>query len=79
MSDDKLSALHQEYDVAAGPWASGGNPKGPVIDWENARRVHDWRNHVPEVIAHAWPLLDEQARVVAFLMASKMADAEEWD
>lgn len=47
--------------------------------FDAAGRVHDWRNHVPEIIRANWRSLCDQARVVAYVIAVQAADAEEWD
>jgi hypothetical protein len=47
--------------------------------WGKARRTHDWRNHVPDEVKAAWPLLTPDARVVAYVISCKLADREIWD
>jgi hypothetical protein len=48
--------------------------------WAQAiNAVHDWRNHVPDVIRAVWDQLNEVARASVFYMASEAANAEEWD
>lgn len=42
-------------------------------------RVHDWRNHLPSAIKAAWPSLSPESRAVAFILASGLAQAEDWD
>ena len=50
------------------------NPK-----WDEARRVHDWKNYVDGDIKNAWDkLLPSHKRIVAHY-AEQRADAEEWD
>lgn len=48
-------------------------------EWDQRDRVHDWRNHVPEVIRLIWDDLGLEARCTAFVMASEKANAEEWE
>lgn len=48
-------------------------------DFEHARRVHDWRNYIPEHLRAMWPRLSEEARITAMLVAIPIADREEWD
>lgn len=48
-------------------------------DWDNARRVHDWRNHVPEFVKKQWECLTVETRVVTFWIASESASDEDWD
>ncbi len=47
--------------------------------FEEAGRVHDWRNHVPEGLEQIWPRLNRETRAAVFVMASALADREEWD
>ena len=49
------------------------NPK-----WEEADRVHDWRNHVPYYIMDNWGQLDKGVKYLMFLWAEELADREEW-
>lgn len=42
-------------------------------------RVHDWRNHLPEIVAENWAALATEARLVAFIAAAQLAHAEQWD
>jgi hypothetical protein len=42
-------------------------------------RVHDWRNHVSEVVADNWGDPPIEAKLVAFTAAASLAHAEEWD
>ena len=48
-------------------------------DFENAGRVHDWRNHVGEHVKAIWATLSDHARRAIALDADQRADAEEWD
>jgi len=48
-------------------------------EFENAGRVHDWRNHVPEEVKEQWDQLSVDARKVAYLTAYHEAEEEEWD
>jgi hypothetical protein len=48
-------------------------------DWEHIGRVHDWRNHVPEVVVDAWDSLPIEAKLVAFATAESEAQAEQWE
>lgn len=47
--------------------------------WDEAGKVHDWRNHVPESVRSMWRDLDYRGRCAVALMAMEAADAEEWD
>jgi hypothetical protein len=50
------------------------NPK-----WEQVRRVHDWKNHVPEHIQKKWDSFDDTLKKDLYLWAEQLADAEEWE
>ena len=47
--------------------------------FDEARMIHDWRNHIPDQIKDCWPGLSIQAKIVAYTMAEKQAEAEEWE
>lgn len=48
-------------------------------DWDAARKVHDWRNHVGMHVKPIWDTFtDYQKRAIA-AYAQDHADAEEWD
>jgi hypothetical protein len=47
--------------------------------WEDAGRVHDWRNHVPDHIIEKWDLLDQEMKHDLYLWAEEIANNEEWD
>lgn len=46
--------------------------------WRDARKVHDWRNHIPETMQSIWDRLSMEARIVAYIFAKQAADREEW-
>jgi len=48
-------------------------------DFGNARKCHDWRNHVPVGIMTIWGRLSLETRAVVYFMALERADREEWD
>lgn len=50
------------------------NPK-----FEEAGKVHDWRNHVPEEFEKEWDNLTLREKQIIHFMAEKEADREEWD
>ncbi len=41
--------------------------------------VHDWRNYLPEPVREVWCDLTYSARLVAYAIASPLADSEEWE
>ncbi len=47
--------------------------------WSEARKCHDWRNHVPEVVKEVWADLPGMAWISVYVMACQAAHAEEWD
>lgn len=48
-------------------------------DWDKAVRVHDWRNHIADIVRAMWhSFTDEQKQALA-ISAERIADAEEWD
>ena len=48
-------------------------------NWENSNKCHDWKNYIDKDIRLIWQMLSREERYMAFLMAEKRADAEEWD
>ncbi len=55
-------------------WSAIGNP-----EWEKAEKCHDWRNHVPSCIREAWEDMNTMGRLAVVLLASELANAEEWE
>lgn len=48
-------------------------------DWQNTRRVHDWRNYINDKLRAIWhTFTDDQKQVIAE-NADEQADAEQWD
>lgn len=47
--------------------------------WEDAGRVCDWRNYVPDLVRKAWDHLPVETRLIVYCMAEQRASAEEWD
>jgi hypothetical protein len=48
-------------------------------EFDNAGRVHDWRNHVPDEVKEQWGQQSTDAKKVAYLKAYNEAEREEWD
>lgn len=48
-------------------------------EWENARRTHDWRNHVPYQIKEIWSSLSKETKIIVHLITSIQANNEEWE
>jgi hypothetical protein len=54
----------------------------PKIDnpkWDEAGRVHDWRNYIPDVVKVIWDHLSVETRLMAAYMAEVQANREEWE
>ena len=47
--------------------------------WNEAGRVHDWRNHVSEYLIEFWGALSQETKVVIYLEAERNASREEWE
>jgi hypothetical protein len=47
--------------------------------WEQASRVHDWRNYVPNELKPFWSRLSHEARLVLLLVAIEASGREEWE
>jgi len=54
-----------------------GNISDPKFD--EAGRVHDWRNHVPFYLKEMWDRLSKETRLVLAILAAEAADEEPWD
>lgn len=65
MDDDLTWEVSQE---------AADNPR-----WEEAGRVHDWRNHVGPHIKTLWGTLTPEQRRAIASDAAEDAMAEEWD
>ena len=47
--------------------------------WDGARKVHDWRNHVGEHTKALWNSFTDEQRLAIAADAADDATAEEWD
>lgn len=47
--------------------------------FDRAGRVHDWRNHVPEIVKSVWGNLAAFDRALVAIVAEQAADSEEWE
>lgn len=47
--------------------------------WENATRVHDWRNYASEQLKEHWDNLTDTSKKVFAECLQNIADHEEWD
>ncbi|NTF23521.1 hypothetical protein G6L37_34690 [Agrobacterium rubi] len=48
-------------------------------DFDNAGKVHDWRNHVSEYVQSLWHEFSDEQRAAIALGAEDQAGNEEWD
>ena len=47
--------------------------------WDEAGRVHDWRNHVPEHIIEKWDDLSDEIKHDLYLWAEQLSSDEHWN
>jgi hypothetical protein len=47
--------------------------------FEEAGRVHEWRNYVPDEIQALWAQLSDEARGAVYFVAEEAAGREDWD
>lgn len=50
------------------------NPK-----WDEAGKVHDWRNYINETLRFMWSTFTDQQKKMIALNADELADREDWD
>lgn len=50
------------------------NPK-----WENAGRVHDWRNYISNELRTVWGTFTDAQKIALGENAEEIAGREEWD
>lgn len=48
-------------------------------DFDSAKTTCDWRNYVDDDVLVVWEYLGLEARLVAYLQAKNLANAEEWE
>ncbi len=48
-------------------------------EWENAGRVHDWRNYISEEIEAMWDTFTDEQKAALYRQADAQASAEDWD
>ena len=54
-----------------------GNPLNPKF--EDAERVHDWRNYVSENLRAIWGTFTDDQKYIIAESFDRIADREEWD
>ncbi len=48
-------------------------------EFENAGRVHDWRNHIIDSMIEIWDELSIETRACLIIVAKKESSDEEWE
>lgn len=48
-------------------------------NFNNKRRVHDWKNYVPYNWAKNWNEFTEREKKIIAILCDEQADREEWD
>jgi len=64
-------------DVTVDPDLLPDNYADP--DWLEDRRIHNWRNHVPEYVRAIWLTFPDNQRQHLAAWAEELARAEEWE
>jgi hypothetical protein len=53
--------------------------RGADPHWDDAGKVHDWRNHVPDGVKELWLTFTPQQRKALYQWADDLAGREEWE
>lgn len=48
-------------------------------DWDNAGRVHDWKNYISESLINIWDSFTDEQKAAIAASAQDSADNEDWD
>lgn len=48
-------------------------------DWDNAGRVHDWKNYVSKEVRAKWAAFSDELKMMLARQADEAASNEEWD
>jgi hypothetical protein len=48
-------------------------------NWQNARKVHDWKNYTTEHIRLIWDSLTTDQKIIFSSAFQEIADNENWD
>ena len=46
--------------------------------FEEAGKVHDWRNYISSELQDTWDGLSDTTKLIAYFMAEEQANREEW-
>ena len=79
MSDNGIRFLRLLFEGSAYGFSEYFLDEIAQPSWDQRRRVHDWRNHVPYSIVNAWHALNDDARAIAYYYAKDKAMSEEWE
>ena len=47
--------------------------------FNKARKMHDWRNYVPDDVRAIWKEMSVEARIMVYLTCERQANLEKWD
>jgi hypothetical protein len=80
----RLTPLEQGFQDAVGWWGSTESDRLALVCMDDPRfdeagRVHDWRNYVPDLLKNMWAGLPREAKIVAAWITADRARAEDWD
>lgn len=64
-------------DAKMSPVGFGGDPLEPK--WDEAGKVHDWRNYISQAVRDMWHTFTPSQRVALAENAEEIAGQEEWD
>ena len=48
-------------------------------EFEKAGKVHDWRNHVPQIIRDLWKTFTAEQKIALMTWAENLAELEHWE
>lgn len=48
-------------------------------DWDNAGRIHDWRNKISDEVQAMWSSFTPEQQAALARQADEQASAEDWD
>jgi hypothetical protein len=48
-------------------------------EWDEASRVHDWRNYASDEVRRLWPTFNEEQKLAIVEMLNEFASNEHWD
>ena len=54
-------------------------PDWDIPDWDNAWRVHDWKNYVSREVRAKWAAFSDEMKMMLARQADELAGNEEWE